>query len=89
MAPNFSMYVWQGGFSLATRLLLQEDDYPEDFEFSEDEGLMPDRPAFTGLFCPSVFKSLLHKAKVVTNIGVVDDLPDQPQGSAAPMRTCL
>lgn len=61
-----------------------EEDYPDDLEFSEDEGLWPDRPAFTGLFRPSVFKSLLHKAKVATNIGVFEDHSDQSQGSAAP-----
>lgn len=29
---------------------------------SKDEGLQPDKPAFTGLFPQALFKSLLHKA---------------------------
>lgn len=35
-------------------------------------------------FSTPVFKSLFHKAKVVINIGVVEDHSDHPQGSAAP-----
>lgn len=46
------------------------DDEHGDKEFLDDEDLAPDRLSFTGLFCPSVFKSLLHKAKVTTNMGV-------------------
>lgn len=61
-----------------------EDDYREDLEFSENEGLLPDRPVFTGLFHPSVFKPLLHKAKLTTNIGVVEGSIEQPQGSTNP-----
>lgn len=34
---------------------------PEDLEFSEDEGLVPDAPVFSGLFRPALFRSLLHK----------------------------
>lgn len=55
-----------------------------DLEFSEDEGMLPDRLAFTALFCPSVFKSLLHKAKVTTNMWVAESPADQPQGSHHP-----
>lgn len=47
------------------------EDCPEDMKLSEDEGLLPDQPAFTGLFRPAVFKLLLHKAKVITKFGVV------------------
>lgn len=43
------------------------EEYPEEMEFSEDKGLLPEQLAFTGLFRSSVFKSLLHKAKV-TNL---------------------
>lgn len=63
-----------------------EENYQPEFEFSEDEGLMPERPGFTGLFCPSVFKSLLHKAKVSTNVGVVEGSSDQIQGSSNPSK---
>lgn len=41
----------------------------DDQELSEDENLTPDKPAFTGLFMPSLFKSLLYKATDVTNMG--------------------
>lgn len=41
----------------------QADGDPGDQEFLEDEGVLPDKPAFTALFHPSVFKTLLCKAK--------------------------
>lgn len=47
--------------------LWNEDDHRE-MEFSDDEGLLPDRSPLTQLFRPSLFKSLLHKAKVTTNL---------------------
>lgn len=37
--------------------------------FSEDEGISSDPLPFTGLVCPDLFKSLLCKAKVITNLG--------------------
>lgn len=49
----------------------QAEEFPEDLEFSEDEGLVPDAPAFIGLFCPALFRSLLHKARLTTNLGAV------------------
>lgn len=60
------------------------ETYPEEVEFSEDEGLPPDKPVFTGLFCPSVFKSLLHKAKVSTKFGIAEVSPDSAAQSSAP-----
>lgn len=45
------------------------DECPEDFELSDDDELPPDNPAFTGLFRPAMFKSLLHKARLTTNLG--------------------
>lgn len=62
----------------------REDDSPEDLEFLEGEGLRPGRPEFIGLFRPSLFKSLLHKAKVMTNTGVVEDPQVQRQEMAFP-----
>ncbi|XP_034281058.1 uncharacterized protein LOC117670189 [Pantherophis guttatus] len=41
-----------------------------DQEMSEDEDLAPDQPAFVGLFKPQLFRSLLHKAKLTTGLGV-------------------
>lgn len=37
-------------------------------DLSENEGLVPDKPAFMGLFKPSLFKSILYKAKVITHL---------------------
>lgn len=52
---------------------VRNNDYLEEFEFLDNEGMIPDKPAFPGLFRPSLFKSLLHKAKVATNMGKVLD----------------
>lgn len=35
----------------------------------EDEGMTPDPSPFIGLFWPDLFKSLLCKAKTITNLG--------------------
>lgn len=40
-----------------------------DQEFFDDEGRVPDKPAFSGLFRPTLFKSLLYKAKTTANMG--------------------
>ncbi|XP_058045915.1 lamina-associated polypeptide 2-like [Ahaetulla prasina] len=40
-----------------------------DPDLSEDEGLLPEQPAFTSLFPPNLFKSLLFKAKNVAQLG--------------------
>lgn len=48
--------------------VLEEFEVDEQ-ELSEDEGLTSDKPAFTGLFSPFPFKSLLHKARAVTKPG--------------------
>lgn len=65
----------------------QAEGYPEDIEFSEDEGLLPDKPVFTGLFRPAVFKSLLHKAKVTTQFGMATVTSSGVQQPAAPHDT--
>lgn len=54
-----------------------DDEDRRESEFSEDEGLLPDRPR---LFRPALFKSLLHKAKASTNLA---DPPDQQAASAS------
>lgn len=41
--------------------------------------MAPDRPAFSGLFRSSLFKSLLHKAKPTSNMGRSTSTADQPQ----------
>lgn len=60
--------------------LLDDDDH-RDMEFSDNEGMLPDRPAFTGLFRLSLFKSLLHKAKRTTNLATSVGQPDQEVAS--------
>uniref|UniRef100_A0A2D4J936 Uncharacterized protein n=1 Tax=Micrurus lemniscatus lemniscatus TaxID=129467 RepID=A0A2D4J936_MICLE len=45
--------------------VLSEVD-PLERGMSDDEGLSPDLPIFTGLFRPQLFKSLLFKAKNTT-----------------------
>lgn len=60
------------------------DEGPEDLEFSEDEGLPPEKPAFTGLFRPSVFKSLLHKAKITTQFGLITNPSEGAKATPAP-----
>lgn len=60
---------------------LLDDEDRRDMEFSDDEGMLPDRLAFTGLFHPSLFKSLLHKAKVTTHLAALEGQPDQQEAS--------
>lgn len=60
---------------------------PEDVEFSDDEGLPPEKPAFTNLFCPSIFKSLLHKAKIATKFGIAGVPADTADQSSDPHDT--
>lgn len=50
-------------------------------EFSEDEGLTPDQPVFTGLFHPTLFKSLLFKARNSTHLGMDHSGPEAPVAS--------
>lgn len=60
------------------------EDCSDDIEFSEDEGLMPDSPAYTGLFRPALFKSLLHKARLTTNHGAGNEQPSTSQAEVGP-----
>lgn len=57
---------------------------PENIKFSDDKGMISYAPAFSGLFQPSLFKSLLHKARQMTNIGVPEVLPTEPSSSLGP-----
>lgn len=60
------------------------EECPEDIEFSEEESLMPDTPSFAGLFHPSLFKSLLHKARLTTNFGVTGEVSSASQTATGP-----
>lgn len=61
--------------------LLRDDDDHRDMEFFEDKGLTSERPPMTRLFQPSLFKSLLHKAKVSTNLISSDGQPESSKAS--------
>lgn len=50
--------------------LMREEDMA-DYNLSKDEGVLPDRPVATGLFCHDLFKTLLNKAKTTANIGAL------------------
>lgn len=49
-------------------LMLTAGD-PREPDLSDDEGLPPEQPAFTGLFPPALFKSLLFKAVNTAQLG--------------------
>lgn len=63
----------------------EEEDLAEP-ELSEDEGLVPDKPAFAGLFKPLLFKSILHKAKVITHLEVAPPITQESTDPADPIR---
>ncbi|XP_034289304.1 uncharacterized protein LOC117675085 [Pantherophis guttatus] len=59
-----------------------------DQEMSEDEDLAPDQPAFVGLFKPQLFRSLLHKAKITTGLGISrpsESNPKEGTSTAVPL----
>lgn len=55
----------------------------QDFDLSEDEGLPPDQPIFTGLFPQALFKSLLFKAVNTTGFSSSPAQPPTPAPSGA------
>lgn len=63
-----------------------EDVEAQEPELSEDEGLPPDQPAFTGLFPQALFKSLLFKAINTVQLSTSSQ-PDPPPvaGSLNPL----
>lgn len=54
--------------SITTEVSTWEEEHPEGYQLSEDEDLPLEKPAFTGLFKPSLFKSILHKARAATDL---------------------
>lgn len=52
-----------------------------DRDLSDDEDLAPDQPSFVGLFKPQLFRSLLHKVKLTTQLGTTQH--SLPQGEGA------
>lgn len=64
------------------------DQEARDQDLSDDEDLSPDQPSFVGLFKPQLFRSLLHKAKATTCLGVSHSTlssPGQVADSAIPL----
>lgn len=53
------------------------DDDERGMEFSDDEDALPEKPTFTGLFRPSLFKALLHKAIAATQLASSKVSPKQ------------
>lgn len=59
------------GTSLANEESIWGEEEQGEQDLLEEEGLVPDKPAFTGLFKPTLFKSILHKAKAFTRMGTL------------------
>lgn len=55
---------------------LAGDEEMGDYELSEDEGISPGKPTYTGLFWPNLFKTLLFKAKTTANMGITGGMTD-------------
>lgn len=55
-----------------------------DQDLSDDEDLSPDLPSFMGLFKPQIFRSLLHKAKTTTSLGLAQKSSKPNPGVVAP-----
>ncbi|XP_070605564.1 uncharacterized protein [Erythrolamprus reginae] len=55
--------------SIHSRKNLWDDEEQTEARLYEDEGGAAERPAFTGLFNPVLFKTLLYKAKATAGIG--------------------
>lgn len=64
---------------------LSGEDLQRDLDLLDNEDLMPDQPTFVGLFCPQLFKSLLHKAKTTTQHGTVQTAPVTATGLDNPV----
>ncbi|XP_070605566.1 titin-like [Erythrolamprus reginae] len=58
--------------SIHTPESLWGDEEQKELMVSED-GVAPNRPAFTGLFNPALFKTLLYKAKTTAGVGADAD----------------
>lgn len=51
-----------------SEMLEPGEEYLDDIVLSDDDSEETDKPAFQGLFKPALFKSLLRKAKIATNM---------------------
>ncbi|XP_039201698.1 uncharacterized protein LOC120308997 [Crotalus tigris] len=70
--------------SSMSRTSFTGDDEQRELGLSEDEDLPPDPPAFTGLFNPALFKSLLHKARSTAQLGPEGVPEAEPSTSQGP-----
>lgn len=57
--------------SLRSELSIMGEEGQRELDILEDEGLTPDIPAFTGLFPPALFRSLLFKARSTSRLHTV------------------
>lgn len=62
--------------SRQSQSLFLEEEGQKNLQLSEDEGLIPDQPAFAGLFCLSLFKPLLFMAKNTARLGAIPATSD-------------
>lgn len=60
------------------------DESQKELDLCDDKGLVPDPPAVTGLFHPTLFKSLLHKARATAQLGVGTTPPETFLGPLDP-----
>lgn len=66
-------------------LLSFEEVYLREPDLSDDEDLPPEQAAFTGLFPPALFKSLLFKAVNTAQLASTEMIPPTSRGSLDPM----
>lgn len=72
--------------SMQIREYLLDDEEHRELMLSEDEGMAPEPPAFTGLFRPALFKTLntRHKANTTAHIGADPAMSDSALGLSDP-----
>ncbi|XP_039201699.1 lamina-associated polypeptide 2-like [Crotalus tigris] len=70
--------------SSMSRTSFTGDEEQRELGLSEDEDLPPDPPAFTGLFNPDLFKSLLQKATSTAQLGPEGVPEAEPSTSQGP-----
>lgn len=63
---------------------ISEEEEARDLALLDDEGLASDQSAFTGLFRPQIFRSLLFKVLAVTCLGGTSTTGEAPSASADP-----
>ncbi|XP_013910711.1 PREDICTED: bystin isoform X2 [Thamnophis sirtalis] len=67
---SYRCYRHRSASSLASEESLTGDKAQRDLDLSDDKALVSDPPAFKAVFPPALFKTLLHKARTTTKLGV-------------------